>query len=197
MSPAGKPAKSCGLQPDVVVPGGVSPIGTLSGPTAVTFPVTSPEPEYDIVAKSVFSVNVFGTGDVCSNDGDAVSWKNGNSNGCFLTVQPGTALIVLYDVVDRLVVPRGARHPCAVVGIGDGLQGLLVLQHARNRDQVPVRLGVVAVACLRDRRDRQRKRRHDEKSDSSQGNFLPDTALPGGFGMARPAPPTKPPRPAP
>jgi hypothetical protein len=45
MLAAGKPAKSDAAHPDVVVPAGVLPIGTFSGPTAVSLAVTSPEPE--------------------------------------------------------------------------------------------------------------------------------------------------------
>ena len=57
----------------------------------------------------------------------------------------------LLDVVDRRVVPRRARCPCAVVVVGDRLERLLVLEHAIERDaleQLAHRV-VVAVALRR------------------------------------------------
>jgi hypothetical protein len=93
MLPTGKPAKSAAAHPDIVVPAGVSPIGTFSGPTAVTFAVTSPEPEYCIVAKSVPLTNVCPVGALWLNVDGANSWKYGNTNGCFCTAQPSAVIV--------------------------------------------------------------------------------------------------------
>jgi hypothetical protein len=93
MFPAWKPAKSDGAHPDVVVPAGVVPIGTLSGPTAVTFTVTFPEPEYCIVAKLVPLTNELAIGAVWLNvDGDN-SWKNGNTNRWICTAHPAAVIV--------------------------------------------------------------------------------------------------------
>src|SRR4051794_26294909 len=88
MLPTGKPAKSDAAQPEIVVPAGVSPIGTLSGPTGVTGAVTSPVPESVIVEKSVPLTKSAGSGEVRENVDGEFSLKYANSNGCFLTFQP-------------------------------------------------------------------------------------------------------------
>src|SRR4051794_11389694 len=62
MLPAGKPAKSDAAQPETVAPAGVLPIGTLSGPTAVTGAVTSPAPEEVIGAESPGAADARGRG---------------------------------------------------------------------------------------------------------------------------------------
>src|SRR5215472_2386534 len=79
MLPAGKPAKSDAEHPDAVAPAGVFPIGTFSGPTAVTAAVTLPVPEYVIVPKSGPLTNVRGVGPVWLNVDGANSWKNGKT----------------------------------------------------------------------------------------------------------------------
>jgi hypothetical protein len=83
MRPATKPAKSLASHPLELIAFGVAVVST-----AWTFRVTSPDPEYVIVKKSVASAYAFGTGETCSSFGGASCWKNANGKSWIVTRKP-------------------------------------------------------------------------------------------------------------
>ena len=88
MLPGVKPAKSSASHPLVELLG--SGPGGRTRSTPWTAAVTSPLPEYSIVAKPFparvssysYATNV---GVICSSSGCSSSWKNGNTNGWIVT----------------------------------------------------------------------------------------------------------------